>query len=66
MNYLLTITDPLQTGQRRRRVHQFVVAATSEAAVIPTFQLTHWVWMTPGAQVDVAPYTHAVVQLHLH
>ncbi len=63
MNFLLTITDALKVGQRTRRVHRFVVFATSQAAAIPTFALTHGVWLTPGSDVTVQAYDHAVVAL---
>jgi hypothetical protein len=63
MNFLLTITDALKTGQRKRRMHRFVVFATSQAAVIPTFALTHGLWLTPGSDVTVQAYGHAVVVL---
>lgn len=63
MNFLVTITETLKVGQRKRRVYRFVVFATSEAAAVPTFALTHGGWLTPGADVSVEAYDRAVIEI---
>lgn len=61
--FLLTILESLKVGQRKRRQWRFVVLATSAAAAIPTFKLTHEHWMTEGSDITVEPWHGQVVRL---
>lgn len=60
---MVTITDPLARRQRKRRVARFLVLATSEATVIPTFNLTQEQHLVPNAQVDVEAWDSPVARL---
>jgi len=61
--FKLTITDPPRPRERKLRTFVFIVDATSEAAVVPTFADTHEQYLVANAKVEIEPHDYAVIRL---